>query len=35
MKNPLESLPMTVAMGLVITVVMVLLVSAIAGGSGA
>jgi hypothetical protein len=35
MKNPLESLPMTVAMGLVITVVMVLLVSAIASGGGA
>jgi hypothetical protein len=34
MKNPLESLPMTVAMGLVITVVMVLLVSAIASGGG-
>lgn len=31
MKNPLESLPMTVIMGLVITVVMVLLVSAIGG----
>ena len=31
MKNPLESLPMTVVMGLVITVVMVLLVSAIGG----
>ncbi len=35
MKNPLESLPMTVAMGLVITVVMVFLVSAIASGGGA
>jgi hypothetical protein len=32
MKNPLESLPMTIAMGLVITVAMVCLVSAIAGG---
>ena len=32
MKNPLESLPMTIAMGLVITVVMVLLVAAIGGG---
>ena len=31
MKNPLESLPMTVVMGLVITVVMVLLISAIGG----
>jgi hypothetical protein len=31
MKNPLESLHMTVVMGLVITVVMVLLVSAIGG----
>jgi hypothetical protein len=31
MKNPLESLPMTVVMGLVITVIMVLLVSAIGG----
>lgn len=29
MKNPLESLHMTVVMGLVITVIMVLLVSAI------
>ena len=31
MKNPLESLPMTVVMGLVITVIMILLVSAIGG----
>ena len=31
MKNPLDSLPMTIAMGLVITVVMVLLVRAIGG----
>jgi hypothetical protein len=31
MKNPLESLPMTVIMGLAVTVVMVLLVSAIGG----
>lgn len=31
MKNPLESLHMTVVMGLVITVVMVLLISAIGG----
>ncbi len=31
MKNPLESLPMTVLMGLAVTVVMVLLVSAIGG----
>ena len=31
MKNPLESLPMTVVMGLVVTVIMVLLVSAIGG----
>ncbi len=31
MKNPLESLHMTVVMGLVITVIMVLLVSAIGG----
>ncbi len=30
MKNPLESLPATVGLGLVITVVMVLLVQAIA-----
>ena len=29
MKNPLESLPTTVVMGLVITVIMVLLVTAI------
>ncbi|PPR18936.1 MAG: hypothetical protein CFH37_00156 [Alphaproteobacteria bacterium MarineAlpha9_Bin7] len=29
MKNPLESLPMTIGMGLVITVIMVLLVQAI------
>ena len=29
MKNPLESLPTTVVMGLVITVIMVLLVQAI------
>jgi hypothetical protein len=32
MKNPLESLPMTIAMGLVITVAMVCLVCAIASG---
>jgi len=31
MKNPLDSLPMTVALGLVVTVVMILLVSAIGG----
>lgn len=31
MKNPLESLHMTIVMGLVITVTMVLLVSAIGG----
>ena len=31
MKNPLESLHMTVVMGLVITIIMVLLVSAIGG----
>ncbi len=31
MKNPLESLHLTIAMGLVITVVMVLLVAAIGG----
>ncbi len=31
MKNPLESLHMTIVMGLVITVIMVLLVSAIGG----
>ncbi len=31
MKNPLESLPMTVLMGLAVTVVMILLVSAIGG----
>ena len=29
MKNPLESLPMTIGMGLVITVILVLLVQAI------
>ncbi len=29
MKNPLESLPTTIVMGLVITVIMVLLVTAI------
>jgi len=29
MKNPLESLPMTIGMGLVVTVIMVLLVQAI------
>ncbi len=29
MKNPLESLPATIVMGLVLTVIMVLLVSAI------
>lgn len=29
MNNPLESLPMTVVIGLVITVIMVLLISAI------
>ena len=31
MKNPLESLPMTIIMGLALTVAMVLLVSAIGG----
>ena len=31
MKNPLESLHMTVVMGLVITIIMVLLVTAIGG----